>query len=107
MSETIRKGEVSRRVARSLGCTTASGEEALNAVLDSITDALSAGDKVVLTGFGTFELTRIKARKVRPIRGANRGGLIEVPAHTRVRFRAGKTLAQVAKDYPALVERTA
>ena len=68
MSNTVRKGEMSRRVAEVLSCTTANGEEALNAVLESITDALGAGDKVVLTGFGTFELTRIKARKVRPIR---------------------------------------
>jgi len=89
---------MSRRVAKSLGCSAARGEEVLNVVLEGITDAMRAGDKVVLTGFGTFEVVEVKARKVRPIRGANSGGLVEVPAHTRVRFRAGKTLAQVAKE---------
>ena len=98
MSNTIRKSEMSSRVAKSLGCSAARGEKVLNKVLEGITDAMREGDRVVLTGFGTFEAVEVKARKVRPIRGANRGGLIEVPAHRRVRFRAGKTLAQVARD---------
>ena len=67
-------------------------------MLASIADAMRAGDRVVLTGFGTFEVREVKARKVRPIRGANSGELIEVPAHNGVRFRAGETLAQVARD---------
>ena len=79
MSTTIRKGEMSRRVAKSLGCTAARGEEALNAVLEGITDAMRAGDRVVLMGFGTFELVDVKPRKVGPIRGVNSGELIEVP----------------------------
>ena len=48
-------------------------------------------------GFGTFERKDVKARKVRPVRGAGSGEMIEVPAHTRVRFRAGATLSQAAK----------
>ena len=98
MSNTIRKGEMSRRVSEALDCTNGEGEKALNAVMESVTDALRAGDRIVLTGFGTFELVEVKARRVRPIRGASSGELIEVPAHTRVRFRAGATLSQVAKQ---------
>ena len=98
MSNTIRKQEMSGRVAEAMGCSKSQGEQALNAVLASIVDAMRAGDRVVLTGFGTFEVREVKARKVRPIRGANSGELIEVPAHKRVRFRAGETLAQVAKE---------
>ena len=98
MSSTIRKAEMSRRVAETMGCSNGEGENALNAVLESITDALRAGDRIVLTGFGTFERREVKARRVRPIRGASSGELIEVPAHTRVRFRAGATLSQVARQ---------
>ena len=98
MSSTIRKGEMSRRVAEAMGCSNGEGEKALNAVLDSVTDAMRADDRIVLTGFGTFELVEVKARRVRPIRGASSGEFIEVPAHTRVRFRAGATLSQVARQ---------
>ena len=98
MSNTLRNLEMSERVAESMGCSRSQGEQALNAVLASIVDAIDAGDRVVLTGFGTFEVREIKARTVRPIRGANSGNLIEVPAHNSVRVRAGETLAQVARD---------
>ena len=66
-------------------------------MIESVTDALRAGDRIVLTGFGSFDLVEVKARRVRPIRGASSGELIEVPAHTRVRFRPGATLSQVAR----------
>ena len=98
MSNTLRKREMAERVAESMGCSKSQGERALNAVLASIADAMRAGDRVVLTGFGTFEVRDVKARKVRPIQGANREELIEVPAHKSVRFRAGEALAQAARD---------
>ena len=98
MSSTIRKGEMSRRVAEAMGCSNGEGGKALKAVIESVTDAMRAGDRIVLTGFGTFELVEVKARRVRPIRGASSGELIEVPAHTRVRFRVGATLSKVARQ---------
>ncbi len=98
MSDTLHKREMSARVAAQMGCSEYRGELALNAVLQSITDAIRDGDKVVLTGFGTFETRNVRTRMVRPVRGGNRGKLIEVPAHKAVRFRAGKTLRQVARD---------
>ena len=98
MNNTVRKGEMARRLSEYMGCTTADGEKALNAVLESITEAMEAGDRVVLTGFGTFESRKVKARKVRAIGGASSGELIEVPPHTRVGFRPGKVLAQMARE---------
>ena len=95
---TRRKSEMSDRVADKLGCTKAQGEAALNAVLRSVQDELSKGNRVVLTGFGTFELRDVKARKVRPIRGNKAGDLIEVPAHKRVGFSAGAELSKAAQS---------
>ncbi|CAI8015787.1 DNA-binding protein HU [Geodia barretti] len=89
---------MSDRVADKLGCTKAQGEAALNAVLRSVQDELSKGNRVVLTGFGTFELRDVKARKVRPIRGSKAGDLIEVPAHKRVGFSAGAELSKAAQS---------
>lgn len=88
---------MSGRVAAKLGSSKVQGEAALNAVLSSIADAISAGDRVVLTGFGSFEVRQVKARKVRPIRGAQEGQLIEVPAHNRVGFTAGADLSKAAQ----------
>ena len=64
----LRKNDMSARVAAKLGVSRTQGDEALNAVLDTIQEALANGDRVVLTGFGSFEIRNVKARKVRPIR---------------------------------------
>lgn len=94
---TLRKSDLTARVASKLGGSRAQGEASLNAVLDSIQEALSAGDRVVLTGFGSFEVRQVKARRVRPIRGGQAGSLITVPAHKRVGFTAGANLSAAAQ----------
>ena len=58
---TLRKSDMSARVAGKLGGSKAQGEAALNAVLDSIQAALSGGNRVVLTGFGSFEVRQVRA----------------------------------------------
>ena len=89
---TLRKNDVSARVSDTLGVSAAQGEAALNAVLETVQSALAEGDRVVLTGFGTFEVRPIKARQVRPIRGGRAGSMVTVPAHNRVGFTAGSEL---------------
>jgi len=93
---TLRKSEMSSRVAVRLGVSNAQGEAALNAVLHSIQEALAAGDRVVLTGFGSFDIREVKARRVRPIRGGRAGTLMTVPAHKRAGFKAGAELSKAA-----------
>ena len=92
---TLRKNDVSSTIAGKLGGSKADGERALKAVLDSIQDAIQNRDRVVLTGFGSFEVRSVKARQVRPVRGD--GGLITVPAHNRVGFTAGAELNKSAQ----------
>ncbi len=94
---TLRKNDLSSRVASNLGGSRAKGEAALKAVLETIQNALGSGDRVVLTGFGSFEVRQVKARKVRPIRGGQAGQLITVPAHKRVGFTAGAELSKAAQ----------
>ena len=95
--ETLRKSEISARIATSLGSSKAQGEVVLNAVLETVQDALASGSRVVLTGFGSFEIRQVKARRVRPIRGGQAGSLITVPAHKRVGFTAGAELSKAAQ----------
>ena len=94
---TRRKSDIAARVATTLGGSRAQGEAALNAVLSSVQDALKSGDRVVLTGFGSFSVRQVKARRVRPIRGGSAGTLITVPAHKRVGFTAGAELSVAAQ----------
>ena len=95
--ETLRKSEISTRIATALGSSKAQGEVVLNAVLETVQDALASGNRVVLTGFGSFEIRQVKARRVRPIRGGQAGSLITVPAHKRVGFTAGAELSKAAQ----------
>ncbi len=92
----LRKSDIAAQVAGKLGGSRAEGERALNAVLNSIHGALADGNKVVLTGFGSFSIREVKARKVKPIRGGQAGQLITVPAHKRVGFTAGADLNKAA-----------
>ena len=94
---TLRKSDMADRVAAGLGGSRAQGEAALNAVLDSIQSALSGGDRVVLTGFGSFEVRDVRERRVRSIRGGQAGSLITVAAHKRVGFTAGSKLSKSAQ----------
>ena len=79
MSNTLRKRERSLRVAEAIGCSNTEGERALNVVLESITDTLRAGDKIVLTGFGSFELVEVKARKAAADPGRKQRGTDRSP----------------------------
>ena len=62
-------------------------EAAVNAVIAAIEDALKAGDKVQLVGFGTFE---VKERGARTGRNPQTGEAIEIAASKHPAFSAGK-----------------
>ena len=62
-------------------------EAALNAFVDTVSEALLAGEKVQLMGFGTFE---VKERAARTGRKPSTGETIEIPAKKTPSFKAGK-----------------
>ena len=64
-------------------------EAAVNALTDVIADALKAGDKVQLVGFGTFE---VKERAARDGRNPKTGEVIKIAASKAPAFSAGKGL---------------
>ena len=59
------KVDLIAKVAAEAELTKKDAEKAVAAVLDGITEALKAGDKVALVGFGTFETRERPARKGR------------------------------------------
>jgi len=69
--------------------------KAVDAVFDAISDALQAGDKVQLVGFGNFEVRERQARKGR---NPQTGEEIEIPASKTPAFKPGKSLKDLVSS---------
>ncbi len=83
------KADLVNAMADKAGLTKADCEKALKAFTDVVTEALQAGDKVVLVGFGTFS---IGERAARIGQNPQTGKEIAIPASKVPKFKAGKTL---------------
>jgi DNA-binding protein HU-beta len=64
-------------------------EEIVNGVFDDIIAALKNGDKVNISGFGTFSVSE---RKARTGRNPKTGETIQIASSRAAKFKAGKTL---------------
>jgi len=81
-------------IVNKIGCSKKDGAEALDAILEAITNSLSSGDTVTITGFGTFSARKRAARAgVNPKTGEK----IQIPAMTVPKFKAGKGLKDAVK----------
>ena len=76
-------------VALKSGLKKKEAEAAVNAMTEAIAEALKAGDKVQLIGFGTFE---VKERAAREGRNPKTGETIKIAASKHPAFAAGKAL---------------
>lgn len=85
----MNKTDLVNAVAESTGFSKKDAEKAVAAVLDSVTGALVAGDKVQLVGFGTFE---VRERAAKQGRNPRTGETMEIPASKLPAFKAGKAL---------------
>ena len=96
----MQKTELITAVAKSTKLTQVDAGKAVNAALDAITSALKSGDKVTLTGFGTFQVRKTAARTGVNPRTRQK---ISIPAGKRAGFSAGSELkaAVTGKKAPA------
>lgn len=85
----MNKTELIEAIAASADIPKTTAGKALDAVLDSITNALKSGDSVVLVGFGTFA---VKERAARTGRNPKTREEIAIPASKVPGFKAGKAL---------------
>ena len=91
----MNKSELIAAVADKAGLTKKDAGAALEATLETITEALSKGDSVSFIGFGTFT-TAARASRTAKVPGTNK--TVEVPATTVAKFKVGKALKEaVAK----------
>ena len=83
------KPELVNAIVEKAGLNKSDASKALAATLESITDALKAGDKVALVGFGTFS---VSARAARTGRNPQTGEALAIPASKAAKFKAGLQL---------------
>ncbi|MDG5468215.1 HU family DNA-binding protein [Thermodesulfobacteriota bacterium] len=83
------KADLVNSIAEKAGLSKADAEKALKAFTDAVTDALKAGEKVSLVGFGTFS---VGDRAARTGQNPQTGAKIEIPAAKVPKFKAGKAL---------------
>ena len=88
------KKDLVDKVTKTAGLTKKQAAEAVDGLFDAITHALKAGEPVLLTGFGKFE---VREKKARP--GINPKTLerIQLPARNAPAFKAGKALKAAVK----------
>lgn len=81
-------------LAQKLNVPKTQAGDCLNTIIDEIGKALKKEDSVVLTGFGTFMVSK---RKARVGRNPKTGQTINIPAGKVPRFKAGKALKDMIK----------
>ena len=90
------KQEFVGKVATKSGLSQRDATKAVDAFLDSITEALKSGDSVSFTGFGKFSTSRRAARE--GVNPRNPGQKVHIPAATVPKFSAGSGLKSAVKS---------
>ena len=85
----MNKAEFVDAVATKSGMSKADAADAVDAVLDSVQDALKQGEQVTLVGFGTF---LVRKREARTGRNPRTGEPLAIAASNVPSFKAGKAL---------------
>ncbi|CCZ58640.1 dNA-binding protein HU-beta [Clostridium sp. CAG:710] len=87
----MKKSELVEAVAAASGLTKADATRAIDATFATITEALKAGNKVPVAGFGTFAVSQ---RGERNGRNPQTGATVVIPARKAVTFKAGTALKE-------------
>lgn len=83
------KADLIEVIAKKVNLTNKAAKEAVQAIFKAIEDALKKGEKVVVTGFGTF---MVRSRAARVGRNPQTGATINIAARKTPGFTAGKAL---------------
>lgn len=90
----MNKADLVKRMAEIAGTTKANAEKLLDAFMQAVEEAISKEDKVVLVGFGTFQVVK---RASRSGRNPRTGEPLKIPAKKVVKFSPGKKLESAVK----------
>jgi DNA-binding protein HU-beta len=90
----MNKAELIERVAEDSRLSKAGAARAIDALLDNVTKALKKGERVTLVGFGSFGVSR---RKARAGRNPRTGAPIKIAARRALKFTVGKDLKELIR----------
>ncbi len=90
----MNKGDLVGKIAKDAGMTKRQAEEAFDSLIGGIASALKKGQKVTFVGFGTFSVSKRKARKGR---NPQTGAPIKIAARKVPKFTPGKELKSAVK----------
>lgn len=85
----MNKAAIIEKMAGDAGITKSSAAAAVDSFVEGITSSLKRGQRVTLVGFGTWGISK---RKARTGRNPQTGESIKIKAKKAVRFKAGKQL---------------
>ena len=97
----MNKAELIDAIADRLGADKRAANNAVEAVLDTITRAVAAGEKVAITGFGVFEK---QVRKARTGRNPQTGAAVKIKATSVPKFRPASTFKEVVSGAKKLAK---
>lgn len=90
----MNKGDLIDQISKDAKVTKSQAGAALDSFLGSVSKTLKKGNKVTLVNFGTFSVSKRKARKGR---NPQTGAEIKIKAKKVVKFSAGKALSETVK----------
>ncbi|MCS7278658.1 MAG: HU family DNA-binding protein [Thermodesulfobacteriaceae bacterium] len=90
----MNKAELVKRMAEIAEVSKGTAERLLDSFMQAVEEAISKGDKVVLVGFGTFQVV---TRASREGRNPRTGEPLKIPSKKIVKFKPGKKLEEAAE----------
>ncbi|MDR3352784.1 MAG: HU family DNA-binding protein [Zoogloeaceae bacterium] len=93
----MNKTELIEAIAAEGNITKAAAENALNSLIDVVTETLSKGDSIQLVGFGSFS---VGERAARTGRNPQTGVELKIPASKVVKFSVGSKLKEAVNAQP-------
>ena len=87
----MNKATLIAKIADDAGITRAAAATAVQSLIEGVTTSLKKGQRVTLVGFGTFGVSK---RKARTGRNPQTGETIKIKAKTIARFKAGAQLTK-------------
>ena len=82
------KKEILARMSREGGVTLAQAQKAFASLLQGMRQSLNQGEKINLSGFGSFE---VKVREARKGRNPKTGTTIQIPQKKRIKFNPSRS----------------
>ena len=88
----MNKQKKKKKIADSAGLSKKDATNSVESFIEAITESLKKGEKVAITGFGTFD---IKISKARQARNPKTGETIHIPEKKAPKFKVGKAFKEI------------